>query len=282
MNNVSKKYQNDSWLFRRGFIFIPPNKEGIERDKYITTCYRKKTVSVIVGDGGVAHNCPIPKYLLREVSFPEKFGGVGSSVLTIIDPFHNVPMVIAIFGKEDDVDLSEEFEKRIQSLNGENLAEIITRGKNGEIVLNVDSDQEDGGIVSITVANRNRSGKLQLKILGDSEINVSNKCSLYSNSEVDLRVENLDTDEVSSINVKGSEIVLNDNRLDSYIADINALTERYNILEDDLNTLKEAFINWVPVTTDGGAALKAITTDWQVATLIQTEVDDIKDEKIKN
>jgi len=283
MKGISKKYQNGSWLFRIGNIIIPPLKGEDDRKKYITTCYRKKKVSILLRDGGVAHNCPIPKYLLREISFPEVFGDVGSTVLVIIHPFYNTPMVTVVYEKEDDADLSEEFEKRIQSINGANFAEISTRGKNGEINLNINSDQEDGGIVSINVNNLSRAGKLKIKVIGEADIYTSSKCALYSNSEVDLRVEDLDNDISSSINIKGSEIVLNDNILNSFIADINSLKDRYNLIESKLNSIiKIVRDTWVPVATDGGAALKLLFTSPPFEDLVETEVDDIKDEKIKN
>lgn len=283
MQGISKKYRNGGWPFELGYIILPSSISEDARKKYINTCYRKKKVSILLRDGGVAHNCPIPKYLLREIFFPKEFRQVGSSVLLYIHPFYNSPMIVALYEKENDADFSEEFEKRMQSLNGGNLAEIITRGKNGEIMLNVDSDQEDGGVISITIANKNRAGKLNLSVLGTSDIYVSGKTSLYSNSEVDLRVEDLDNEEVSSINVKGSKIILNDNRLDSFMADINASTERYNLIEEKVNDIIEIIRDlWTPITTDGGAALKTLFTTPPMEDLIQTDVDDIKDDKILN
>jgi hypothetical protein len=282
MKGVDKKYQNEGWPFELGWIIIPTLNDEDSRKEFIDTCFRKKKVSIVTQGGGVAHNCPIPKHLLREIQFPENSNEVGSSVFIYIHPSYNVPIILSLFEKEDDADLSEEFEKRFQSINGENIAEINIRGQKGVIDLNVDSDEADGGVIQINVSNKSRDGKLKLKILGEADIYVSSKCAVYSNSEIDLRTEDLETEESSSINIKGSEIVLNNNLLDSFIADINAIAERYNLIESDINELKEVFNTWIPASGDGGAALKAAATNWIIDTLVQTDVDDIKDDKIKN
>jgi len=85
-----------------------------------------------------------------------------------------------------------------------------------------------------------------------------------------------------SLEVNQDNIIFNNNALRSYMTDINKLVEKVNALEQDLNTLKKVFTNWVPVTYDGGAALKTASASWSEQTLTETTVDDIKDEKILN
>jgi hypothetical protein len=85
-----------------------------------------------------------------------------------------------------------------------------------------------------------------------------------------------------SLEINQDNIIFNANALSSYMADINKLVAKINVLEQDLNSLKTAFTSWVPVVNDGGAALKTITGSWSAQTITQTVVDDIKDEKILN
>lgn len=54
-----------------------------------------------------------------------------------------------------------------------------------------------------------------------------------------------------------------------------------NKLENDLNSLKTAFNGWVPVPSDGGAALKAAAAIWAGATLTATVNGDIENTQIK-
>jgi hypothetical protein len=60
------------------------------------------------------------------------------------------------------------------------------------------------------------------------------------------------------------------------------LVQRLNTIEQDLNTLKTAFKNWVVTPNDGGAALKAIAATWMANNLTQTQGSDIEDVKVKH
>lgn len=58
------------------------------------------------------------------------------------------------------------------------------------------------------------------------------------------------------------------------------LVTRLNNIEQDLNTLKQIFTAWAPVTQDGGAALKTAASQWCAQQLNETVVSDIEDDKI--
>lgn len=58
------------------------------------------------------------------------------------------------------------------------------------------------------------------------------------------------------------------------------LCDRLNTIEDDINSLKQAFSSWSPVAQDGGAALQKLVASWAGQTLQKTAVGDIENEKI--
>lgn len=58
------------------------------------------------------------------------------------------------------------------------------------------------------------------------------------------------------------------------------LTQKLNNLENDINTLKQAFAAWVTVPNDGGAALKAIAATWFGASLTPTIQSEIENENL--
>lgn len=62
---------------------------------------------------------------------------------------------------------------------------------------------------------------------------------------------------------------------------IQELTDRLNIIENDINGLKEIFSTWVPVSQDGGAALKTAAVDWIANPLTLTTRDNYENTKIK-
>ena len=62
---------------------------------------------------------------------------------------------------------------------------------------------------------------------------------------------------------------------------IDDLTNRLNIIEKDINSLKSVFSGWSPVPQDGGAALKGAVTSWASSTLTETKRADYENTKIK-
>lgn len=61
---------------------------------------------------------------------------------------------------------------------------------------------------------------------------------------------------------------------------VEDLVSKLNTIEDDINTLKDVFTNWVVAPSDGGAALKSISASWAGDKLDNTNVDEIENEKI--
>lgn len=82
------------------------------------------------------------------------------------------------------------------------------------------------------------------------------------------------------VEVTEDGIVLNGGNLGGMVK-VEALTSRINNIENDLNTLKEVFANWVPASQDGGAALKGVISSWASETLVLTERGDYENEKVK-
>lgn len=62
---------------------------------------------------------------------------------------------------------------------------------------------------------------------------------------------------------------------------VEELVKKLNAVEKDLNSLKQVFQGWVPVSQDGGAALKAAAATWAGRRLTETQKSDIENEKVK-
>lgn len=63
---------------------------------------------------------------------------------------------------------------------------------------------------------------------------------------------------------------------------VKEITSKINTLETEINNLKTIFSTWVPVPSDGGAALKTAITTWAGSQLELTNKSDIQNEKIKH
>ena len=84
----------------------------------------------------------------------------------------------------------------------------------------------------------------------------------------------LQVDHIDSIVINGGEL--------GGLINIEQLTEKLNAIEDDINSLKAAITDWLPVAQDGGAALKTAVSTWAGQQLTRSEKRDYEDEKIKH
>lgn len=87
--------------------------------------------------------------------------------------------------------------------------------------------------------------------------------------------------EKMSADINRENIIFNGGDLGGLVR-VQDLTDRLNIIENDINALKDALSAWVPVTQDGGAALKAAAADWFAAKLTPSTRGDYENEKVKH
>lgn len=85
----------------------------------------------------------------------------------------------------------------------------------------------------------------------------------------------------TTIEVDNKGIIIDGGHLDGLVK-AQALTERLNALENDINNLKSAASGWTPVPQDGGAALKGALSAWAGSQLTITQKSDIENTKIKH
>ena len=157
----------------------------------------------------------------------------------------------------------------------ESIRRISERTNNNAIlakVVNVDGnfvdcEQLDGGanLLGVKLLAQDQTGFLIVPKL-DSTVMVS--------------FENEATGYVSMFS-EVEEIQLNGENYEGLVR-VADLTNKLNNLESDLNDLKQAFASWVVVPTDGGAALKAITSTWYGAPLSPTMQGEIENTTVKH
>lgn len=87
--------------------------------------------------------------------------------------------------------------------------------------------------------------------------------------------------EKMSADINRENIIFNGGDLGGLVR-VQDLTSRLNIIENDINALKDALSAWVPIAQDGGAALKAAAADWVDAKLTPSTRGDYENEKVKH
>lgn len=80
--------------------------------------------------------------------------------------------------------------------------------------------------------------------------------------------------DIDEISFKGEEL--------GGMVKVIELVSKLNTLESDLNSLKTVFSSWVPVASDGGAALKTAAATWYGQQITQTQRADLENESVKH
>lgn len=128
--------------------------------------------------------------------------------------------------------------------------------------------------VLLTPADEGADGKLVITPKEGSQVTVAD----LSGGEL-RHLAVVHWGEVEKISLTADSIELNggDN---GGLVKIEALTDKINNIEKDINKLKQAFTTWVPVPQDGGSSLKSGVASWAAQQLVQTQVSDLEDDKI--
>jgi hypothetical protein len=88
----------------------------------------------------------------------------------------------------------------------------------------------------------------------------------------------INAEEVELASVKAGKIIFNEGGPGLVKADV--ITGKINVLERDLNSLKNVFKTWITVPNDGGASLRTAAASWAGSAIAETKQADIEDIKI--
>lgn len=122
------------------------------------------------------------------------------------------------------------------------------------------ADGEDAGIVVIPAID---SHAVLAKIEGAADY------TLIKSSRIDKVIINC-------------EDVLINNGENEGLVKVTTLTDKINTLENSVNVLKNIITAWVPVASDGGAALKTALTSWATETISTTTKTELQNNKVKH
>jgi hypothetical protein len=238
---------NHNYATGLGYITIPI---GVDRERYIQTCYRKERVAIqLDGGGSVINNCYISRSVLQEIAFPEKINQLGSCVSFICLKHHNLPIIIATISKPDETQLLEEnsFKKTVKTKKAN--INIEGKGKSGELFINVESTLENEGSIYITLKSKNDTSKFELKCFGDIDLYSEGKTSLKALKNVNLQKIKIEGQE----EIVSSEIILSDEGFE--------IRDSFN---NAIHSSSDGSLNIVPASVcnlfEGGEALLLGTT----------------------
>lgn len=151
-----------------GYVIKPSD---LDIDEYLNHCFVNKTISILPDTSGMAvHNVPIPNYLLQLIKFPKEKETFGSFVVYILHPTQKRPIVVAVLDKIGQDEALDYHEFKFTTSHNNNSVNIIGKSDKGNLVISVESEEEDGGNIDIIINHLNEKGKFTLEVKGDVEI----------------------------------------------------------------------------------------------------------------
>lgn len=163
------------------YVCLPANED---RERYIANCMATYTVSLLNMNNERLHKIPVGKCAMQFIEFPADENSLGSPCVCVNIEGHNQLLVVEVFNFGDQFNLFEESEKRLTEKTANGYAEVSIKGKKGQVFINVDSELDEGGEVSINIANKTGTGKFNINVNGTLKVNNTGKTEILSSDEI--------------------------------------------------------------------------------------------------
>ena len=134
------------------------------------------------------------------------------------------------------------------------------------------SDSFEGTLESVYLSAQPNDGIIQIPVIGSIV-----KVCICNSIDYPFIIQFSDLEKV--IMLAETSIQLNNGAFEGLVKVVE-LTEKINALEDDINTLKQAFSSWIVVPNDGGLALKTSSASWAGQTITLTQQAEIENTSI--
>jgi hypothetical protein len=153
------------------YVMIP---ENVDRDKYVKQCYRTGRVAVLMDDGSFLLNVPIGLSILQNIDFPTETRKLGSQLVWINHHVHNAPIIIDRILKDDEAIDLDEHEFKLQKYTENGSVSISGKAEDGNLFINVEGKNSNGGKIYIDVSNEDEEGGVILNLKGDLRAELKN------------------------------------------------------------------------------------------------------------
>ena len=170
-----------------GFVIIPP---GVDIEIYKEDCFASNTVSITGFDFGHIHNVPVDKEVMQTLEFPKKIGEMGSPVVFVNIPKHNVPIIVACLKNEKDVFKTHERKTRKTKSSGSKVVDLDMDADDARIAMSVNGDELIPAIIELLVKGNNSKNYLKVEVDGTTFIKSKGRILMISNSMHELVVLN--------------------------------------------------------------------------------------------
>nr|DAG93072.1 MAG TPA: hypothetical protein [Herelleviridae sp.] len=186
-----------------GYIMIP---EGVDRDQFVETCYRKCRVTIIDdGSGNIIHDCYITNEALQNVKFPRVVGEKGIPVVWVAQPFQTEPMVIGTFLPQERIEVRDDEEFIIKREWDKGLLTISGSAKDGSLFISVRG--QESGYMKVNVSGDENSA-IEVTSSGSVKVEGNGNIDVTAFKNLTAQVIDPDTENRSGISINKDAFVI--------------------------------------------------------------------------
>lgn len=288
MSGVSREQSwNDNISVGIGYIGIP---FGVDRDKFVKSCYRRNRVHVITDRGSIRKNCYIDSDVIQEIKFPETCESLGSQIVFVMDSFLKIPIVIANISRTRERVASGENQINIQRSYNGGLLSIVGSGE-GKLLINLENSKSSKLLINLS----GESSNLEINNKGYTMLSSNNDITINSATKVVKNVLNQSGNVQSSITLDQTGFKYEDDKGNVLFIDYEndkiihnegsqpiplgtELKDQLDKLNEKFNTFLNTYSNTPVVPSDGGAAVQT-AVKLAVSTLKDADFKDINSQK---
>lgn len=235
-----------------GYIVIP---DGVDRIQFIEQCLRTELFSILVENGGgMLHNCYITKSALRDISFPLEGQVMGSGVVFFTEPYGGKAVIMGVVSKMDETELNRDEAVIFKKSKDGNIS-ILSVDGNGQINIDIIGINSNGAL-NINVRNDNFDAKINLSVKGDFNLISEGKTKVTaSGGDIEITTDkSITLTSSNEVNIKSRKFIVHSGN--EAMVRGNELKKNIEKTNEVVKGIQESLLTWVPVPSDGGAALK--------------------------
>lgn len=186
-----------------GYVLIP---EGVDRDKFVHTCFRTNKISIVDdSDGNVVHDCYISSEALQNIRFPRLPGEKGQPVMYVSQSYNNQPLIIGTFQPTEDVTLRGDEEINFYREWDKGSLSITGSAREGTLYINVHGDQS--GVMKISSTGSD-SSLLDIYSAGSVNVSANRNVKVTSYEQLDARVVDPLLKNISGVSMNKGEVTI--------------------------------------------------------------------------
>lgn len=209
-----------------GYGYVILARDLIRAD-YLEKCFRNNTLTILTDKNEIITDCYVSENVWNYIKFPRSVKTKGSCVVWICAPNSNKATILATVTKRNE----------LQQIQNENSFRVIRENENGTILIEgnsnsgilnfvVDSDVDNGAVVSLRILNTIIEGLLDIYIQGDLNIEVDDSITLKIKNSLDVTfVDEFDNTKVTNFNYTlGTGYTMNDEFGNQIIVDSEGIS----------------------------------------------------------